>query len=67
MAEGKIEFGKLAGKDYAMGVGFVVIAMIIAQGLVAYLIPGAPPALLGAIGAAIGVAAWFSYLRKRNG
>jgi hypothetical protein len=50
-----------------MGVGFVVIAMIIAQGLVAYLIPGAPPALLGAIGAAIGVAAWFSYLRKRNG
>jgi hypothetical protein len=63
---GRIDFASLTGKDYAMGVGFVVICMVIAYGLVGYLIPGAPSVLLAVIGAALGAAAWFSYLRKRN-
>ena len=62
----KIDFASLTGKDYAMGVGFAVICMVIAYGLVGYLIPGAPPALLAVIGVALGIAAWISYLRKRN-
>lgn len=63
---GRIDFGSMTGKDYAMGAGFVVICMVIAFGLVGYLIPGVPPVLLAVIGAVLGVAAWFSYLRKRN-
>jgi len=63
---GRIGLTSLTGKDYAMGVGFIAICLVIAYGLVGYLIPGAPQALLAVIGAALGVAAWFSYLRKRN-
>jgi hypothetical protein len=66
MAANKIDFGRLGIKDYVFGVVFVLVGMVIAYGLINWLVPGAPQALLSAIGAAIGVAAWFSYLRKRN-
>lgn len=56
----------LGGRAIAMGIGFVLIGVAIAFGLVGYLVPGLPQPVLGAIGGAIGVAAWLSYLRKRN-
>lgn len=66
MAENKIDFGRLGLRDWLMGIAFVLVGMIIAYGLVNWLFPGTPQALLSGIGGAIGVVAWFSYLRRRD-
>jgi hypothetical protein len=56
----------MSARSLAMGIGFVLIGLVIAYGLIGYLVPGLPQPVLGGIGGAIGVAAWLSYLRKRS-
>ncbi|ODT69780.1 MAG: hypothetical protein ABS75_15145 [Pelagibacterium sp. SCN 63-23] len=66
MAERKIDFGSLTIKDYALGVGFALVATAIVSGLEAASNVVLPSFLAAAAGAAIGVAAWFTYLLKRK-
>lgn len=66
MAEGRINFGGLGAKEYGVGVGFVAISIVIVSGLSEFATIELPGLISVAAGAALGVAAWFSYLLKRN-
>jgi len=56
----------LSARSIAMGIGFVLVGLAIAYGLVGNLVSGLPHLVLGGIGAAIGIAGWLSSMRKRN-
>ncbi|GLQ57728.1 hypothetical protein [Devosia nitrariae] len=62
----KVAFGKLAAKDYAMGVAFVAVGFAIVFGLSGALGLELEGFLLVIASVVIGVAAWMSYLRKRD-
>ncbi len=66
MANNKIDFGTLTLKDYAIGVAFVLVAMALIAGLEMVSNIALPSLVASALGAAIGVAAWFTYLLKRK-
>ena len=66
MAGQKIAFGKLAAKDYAMGAAFVAMGFVIVFGLSSGLGFELEGFLLVIASVVIGVAAWMSYLRKRD-
>ena len=66
MATRKIDFGKLSFMDYAIGVILTVVATAIVTGLEMATNIVLPSFVASAAGAAIGVAAWFTYLLKRK-
>jgi hypothetical protein len=66
MAMRKIDFGTLTMKDYAIGVVYVVLATFIVTGAEMAFGFTLPSLVASAVGAAIGVAAWFVFLWKRN-
>lgn len=66
MATRKIDFGKLTFMDYAIGVILTVVATAIVTGLEMATNIVLPSFVASAAGAAIGVAAWFTYLLKRK-
>lgn len=66
MAERRIDFGRLGAMEYGVGVGFVVVSIVIVSGLSEFANIELPGFVSAAAGAALGVAAWFSYLLKRN-
>lgn len=66
MATRKIDFGTLTIKDYAIGVVYVVLATFIVTGAEMAFGFTLPSLVASAVGAAIGVAAWFVFLWKRN-
>lgn len=66
MAERRIDFGRLGAKELGLGVGFVVISIVIVSGFGEFANIELPGFVSAAAGAVLGVAAWFSYLLKRN-
>lgn len=66
MATRKIDFGTLTIKDYAIGVVYVVLATFIVTGAEMAFDFTLPSLMASAVGAAVGVAAWFVFLWKRN-
>jgi len=66
MAERRIDFGKIGAAEYGVGVGFALICIVIVSGLTEFANVELPGFVSVAVGAALGVAAWFSYLLKRN-
>lgn len=66
MATRKIDFGKLSFMDYAIGVILTLVATAIVTGLEMATNIALPSFVASAAGAAIGVAAWFTYLLKRK-
>ena len=66
MATRKIDFGALTIKDYAIGVVYVVLATFVVTGAEMVFGFTLPSLVASAVGAAIGVAAWFVFLWKRN-
>ncbi|UYO00305.1 MAG: hypothetical protein KIT02_03535 [Devosia sp.] len=66
MAERRIDFGTLSLKDFAIGIGLVVLAIALLSGLFVLLNLSLPGFVASAGGGAIGVALWFLYLFKRN-
>jgi len=66
MADRRIDFGKLGVLEYGVGVGLVVVCIAIVSGLASTMTLALPGYATVAAGAALGVAAWFSYLLKRN-
>ncbi len=66
MAARKIDFGKLSLLDYVIGVILTVIATAVVTGVEMAANLNVPSLLVSAAGAAIGVAAWFTYLLKRK-
>jgi hypothetical protein len=66
MAERRIDFGRLGMAEYGVGAGFAVVCSIIVSGFAEFANVELPGYVSVAVGAAIGVAAWFSYLLKRN-
>lgn len=66
MAKAKIDFGSLTFMDYAIGVILTVVATAIVTGLEMATNIALPSFAASAAGAAIGIAAWFTYLLKRN-
>jgi hypothetical protein len=66
MAGQKTAFGKLAAKDYAMGIAFVAVGFAIVFGLSSGLTLDLEPFLLVIASVVIGATAWVSYLRKRD-
>ena len=66
MATRKIDFGTLTIKDYAIGVVYVVLATFVVTGAEMAFGFTLPSLAASAVGAAIGVAAWFVFLWKRN-
>lgn len=66
MATRKIDFGKFSFMDYAIGVILTLVATAIVTGLEMATNIALPSFVASAAGAAIGVAAWFTYLLKRK-
>lgn len=66
MSDRKIDFGELALVQWVVGVGLVILSIATLSGLAALSNIALPGFVVPALGAAIGVAAWFSYLLKRN-
>lgn len=66
MAERRIDFGRLGAMEYGVGVGFVVVSIVIVSGFSEFANIELPGFVSAAAGAALGVAAWFSNLLKRN-
>lgn len=66
MAERRIDFGTIGLAEYGVAVGFAVVCTVIVSGLTEFANVELPGLVSVAVGAALGVAAWFSYLLKRN-
>ena len=66
MSDRRIDFGTLSIKDYAIGVGLLLVAMAVIYGFEMLTDITLPSLVASAVGAAIGVAAWFFYLFKRK-
>lgn len=66
MAERRVDFGTLKAKDWAIGVGLVVLAIALISGLRAVTNLALPDFVPSAVGAALGVLVWFLYLSKRK-
>lgn len=66
MAERRIDFGSLTIMDYAIGVILTLVATAVVTGVEMAANLSLPSFLASAAGAAIGVAAWFTYLLKRK-
>ncbi|KKB08480.1 hypothetical protein VE25_18350 [Devosia geojensis] len=66
MAGQKLAFGKLAAKDYAMGVAFVAVGFAIVFGLSSSAGFEIEPFLLVIASVVVGAVAWVQYLRKRD-
>ena len=66
MATRRIDFGTLTIKDYAIGVVYVVLATFVVTGAEMVFGFTLPSLVASAVGAVIGVAAWFVFLWKRN-
>lgn len=66
MTSRKINFGTLTLMDYAIGVILTLVATAMVTGLEMAANLTLPSFLASAAGAAIGVAAWFTYLLKRK-
>ncbi|MBE7731581.1 hypothetical protein [Devosia faecipullorum] len=66
MASRKINFGTLTLMDYAIGVILTLVATAMVTGLEMAANLTLPSFMASAAGAAIGIAAWFTYLLKRK-
>ena len=66
MADRKIELGELGLVDYLIGAGLVVMCIAILSSVVMFAGLSVPDFLPSVVGAALGVAVWFSYLLKRK-
>lgn len=66
MAIGRIDFRALTIADYAIGVVYAVLGTFIVTGFEMALNITLPGYVAGAVGAAIGIAAWFVFLLKRK-
>ncbi len=66
MTTRRIDFGSLTVKDYAIAVVYVVLATFVVTGAEMVFGFALPSLVASAVGAAIGVAAWFVFLLKRN-
>ncbi|MFC3705895.1 hypothetical protein ACFOOL_14150 [Devosia honganensis] len=66
MAGRKIDFAALTIGDYAVGVVFALVATAVVSGLELAANMALPGLVASAAGAAIGIAAWFTYLLKRK-
>lgn len=66
MAEREAKMGGLGWTEYGMAAGFVAVGVAIAFGFAEFANLELPALGLVAAGVALGGAAWFSYLTKRN-
>ena len=66
MTSRKINFGTLTLMDYAIGVILTLVATAMVTGLEMAANLTLPSFMASAAGAAIGIAAWFTYLLKRK-
>ncbi|MHA6299087.1 hypothetical protein [Devosia sp. CAU 1758] len=66
MAIGRIDFRSLTLADYAVGVVYAVLGTFIVTGFEMALNISLPGFVAAAVGAAIGIAAWFTFLLKRK-
>ena len=65
MADRKIDFGKLGVVEYLIGIGLVVMCIGILTWVTALAGLSLPDFLPSVVGAALGVAVWFSYLKRK--
>ena len=66
MTIGGIDFRALTIADYAVGVVYAVLGTLIVTGFEMVLNIALPSFVAAAVGAAIGIAAWFVFLLKRK-
>ncbi len=66
MAERSIDFGTLKAKDWAIGIGLVMLMIALFSGLLAVTNIVLADFVPTAAGAALGVMLWFVYLSKRK-
>ena len=66
MTIGGIDFRALTIADYAVGVVYAVLGTFIVTGFEMVLNISLPSFVAAAVGAAIGIAAWFTFLLKRK-
>ncbi len=66
MADRKIDFGTLGAVEWLIGVGLVVMSIAILTAVTSFASLSVPEFLPSVLGAALGVAVWFSYLLKRK-
>jgi len=66
MTIGGIDFRALTIADYAVGVVYAVLGTFIVTGFEMVLNVSLPSFVAAAVGAAIGIAAWFVFLLKRK-
>jgi uncharacterized membrane protein YeaQ/YmgE (transglycosylase-associated protein family) len=66
MTIGGIDFRSLTLADYAVGVVYAVLGTFIVTGFEMVLNISLPSFVAAAVGAAIGIAAWFTFLLKRK-
>ena len=66
MTIGGIDIATLTAKDYAVGVVYAVLGNFVVTGAEMVLGFALPSLVASAVGAAIGIAAWFVFLLKRK-
>ena len=66
MTIGGIDIMALTAKDYAVGAVYAVLGTFVVTGAEMAFGFSLPSVMASAVGAAIGIAAWFVFLLKRN-